>query len=1749
MNSWLRPLQISSPSSKGVPLSAALELRTDAEVEVVERRRWGRLVQEIWFRRGRRVPFLGVEPPTAGESMRVTPVPSGTAAVALSVNINPELWAGEGDEDREEGCFQALGEPYVFGWRSLGLLPGDNFNILGELGMQLERCYQSLSKRSLVVSHNHNNTGEGLRRALMQGRQEAGKREKVVFHYGGYGVPWPRPGGMFFMSSDGRPVMRSTDALFAVVGLPLVVIADCGNAREVLRSFLRSQRRHREPDCNVGDGLSHNGPFLWSSSLDFDDDRGHTSLVGQKDTTPLVHGTHDASTCVSPTGAGGDLGSNEAVIGDFFFLGATCSGALPQHPKLPSDIFTSCLVTPLRMALLWFLVENDSMVDIHPLLPFLIPGTVEDKKTPLGRLQWAFMSITECIAWSSLPYETFVHLFREDVVLAPLFRGFLVAERIITALGGEVCVYPPLPRMGNHSMWDSLDSIFDRTFVSLKRAVFPAPSKTLTTLEFREWLDWNVTRWRCEQYSTSLPSLGDRPVVVPDFLEEELRCLMAVTECVTKQDLPLCRDGSRERRGVPSLSSLEGACEDHECERRAFSDPTLEVFLDESGPHGRTGKASLSTKPFPMVSRLPMLLQGLLVTAHRDEAVRILCRFIDAGPPAVTACAEVGIFNMALVHFWVRSDLRYLLPSSFFMYAKACYTDPLLAGTTFARRKLIITTCLKLLEDPSDLYSYCSAESVGWQREVLGYWMGVEGQRTLLAAVLAMLSCTFGEDANYLREHGALSICCGLLRDAATRVPLLRHDEAKGERVEEKPSDDCHHHRFFETTDIHAIRTTTYVLSVIALFVSLLWEETVPASDRKELPLDDRDEDRGTVKCANNDGDQAFIKDQLLSTLEALHLLTWASSSIIRGASLKAIAAIMTSCTLGEEGRLRCVCSVVNFTSVLRAPREANMSIRLDLVEAAFLSARWLIQRLSVCMPLGAIQAAVYTGSEIAYRASQETTRGHDGVEKECATRQQHGPSLSICMLCCHGGGLQCSSSSRCENVTKGSISCLQGILAQLMCFVTNANHDPCPYVAARAAEVLESLPPFRVYSPFAQPKYLVDKTVPRGARGTTGRNVMKRSFSALRNHAVQLLKSGFNVMGSLPTCAASVFVEHDSRTRDADSDVAVPRDTMLQTAVSYGINSAGEKSTISAFVFSLLGFLDELLLVPPDDDDPRHPFNLKKNSFARIYMHKLRNELRSPAPPIGLVPVADDRGANLSVPFPRQAAPTSGAGALLIDPPINEGGGRHDAMISLPFNYESLGVDFSGTRRACSGTSPGQQLSSSGIHRSVGQVNVMAFHLAERHLVTGTSQGVVQVWSFGVGREPAINAVSSVPFSSTLGPPPSLDYAVISAGSSATPPAVTSGFTQRAMSCFLTSRFCASAVRAWIDPIALARSTPLHNHRLSATQQNMSAPYEKSSGLRNRCKWQRRLWNDHFASWIDNEDRSTVVRNPEAVSGLHFVDAAYRTLLCVVGYSGTVQLFVDFASDAHVKRLTSFTTAGPGSVQLGRSRCLSSYHAPSTLLHVTEESGLISSWDLVSEHKTFKSVGWDELSPVPPSVITSNQSEASSLVVGAGAVYLFDLRASIRPTHVLPGPGAFARSLLCPSAAVKGVYEAPCLHVSFPCRYAHTTAVAYGGQQGVVMLWDDRHLRAPLRHSVVAGGASGSVCHMDVQSYCKNLPTLSVTLDHVFICDALRSSANEGGDILPFSHSAGQPTAAALHPALPLCVVAGGGSLHLFGC
>lgn len=147
---------------------------------------------------------------------------------------------------------------------------------------------------------------------------------------------------------------------------------------------------------------------------------------------------------------------------------------LPRVTGMPDDLFTACLITPLRIALLHHnlqtfpLTTRDSTRQVqrsNGYMTALLNYMSQDLKDRLwGELQ----AILHTIAWQSLDGPTYQMLFGSsgDVVSA-FASGFLLAQRVMGAYRANPESIPAIPSSTSHSLWTTWDLILDNLFEQL----------------------------------------------------------------------------------------------------------------------------------------------------------------------------------------------------------------------------------------------------------------------------------------------------------------------------------------------------------------------------------------------------------------------------------------------------------------------------------------------------------------------------------------------------------------------------------------------------------------------------------------------------------------------------------------------------------------------------------------------------------------------------------------------------------------------------------------------------------------------------------------------------------------------------------------------------------------------------------------------------------------------------------------------------------------------------------------------------------------------------------------------------------------------------------------------------------------------------------------------------------------------------------------------------------------------------------
>ncbi|KAJ3680905.1 hypothetical protein LUZ60_015394 [Juncus effusus] len=264
------------------------------------------------------------------------------------------------------------------------------------------------------------------------------RSERVLFHYNGHGVPKPTANGevWVFNKSYTQYIPLPITDLDSWLKTPSIYVFDCSAAGLILNAFIERL------------GL----------------DSSSSSTSSPKD-------------CII-------LAACEA------------NETLPQSAEFPADVFTACLTTPIKMALHWFCGRSLLRDSLDHSLIDRIPGRQNDRKTLLGELNWIFTAITDTIAWNVLPHELFQRLFRQDLLVASLFRNFLLAERIMRAANCSPVSYPVLPPTHQHHMWDAWDMAAENCLAKLPQLIAdpnsefqPSPFFTEQLTAFEVWLD------------------------------------------------------------------------------------------------------------------------------------------------------------------------------------------------------------------------------------------------------------------------------------------------------------------------------------------------------------------------------------------------------------------------------------------------------------------------------------------------------------------------------------------------------------------------------------------------------------------------------------------------------------------------------------------------------------------------------------------------------------------------------------------------------------------------------------------------------------------------------------------------------------------------------------------------------------------------------------------------------------------------------------------------------------------------------------------------------------------------------------------------------------------------------------------------------------------------------------------------------------------------------------------------------------
>lgn len=434
------------------------------------------------------------------------------------------------------------------------------------------------------------------------------KDERVLFYYNGFGVPKPTPGGEIWVFNKAytQYIPLTLYDLQTWLGSPCIYVWDASASGNIVNHFRRLAQGRYEEEAKLAAAEGRERPPRPSPD-------GITLDAAGEPQFPLRESIHLAA-----------CGADEV---------------LPMNPDLPADLFTCCLTSPIEISLRWFVLQNPLPSNLNVDVVMNIPGRLQDRRTPLGELNWILTAVTDTIAWTVLPRAIFRRFFRDDLMVAALLRNFLLAERIMRFYHCTPVSYPRLPPTHDHPLWASWDLAVDQCLAQLP------------TLLAKE-------QARAEAAAGGAPvppHLAAFEYTHSAFFSEQLK---AFEVWLSQGDVS--RRSRRRRVGR------------HAAVRWAPQPTPGHVTTPGSAPAEEEEDAALATLHDPP-TQLPIVLQVLLSQVHRLRALILLSQFLDLGPWAVNLALSIGIFPYVLK--LLQSPAADLKPVLIYIWARILAVD------------------------------------------------------------------------------------------------------------------------------------------------------------------------------------------------------------------------------------------------------------------------------------------------------------------------------------------------------------------------------------------------------------------------------------------------------------------------------------------------------------------------------------------------------------------------------------------------------------------------------------------------------------------------------------------------------------------------------------------------------------------------------------------------------------------------------------------------------------------------------------------------------------------------------------------------------------------------------------------------------------------------------------------------------------------------------------------------------------------
>ena len=480
------------------------------------------------------------------------------------------------------------------------------------IGNSIHAQYLSLQNK-LDVQVMLDPTSEGIKRKCEQTRQSV--RGRILFHYNGHGVPRPTPNGDIwaFDNAHEQYIPVNVNLIYKKIGSPTMFIWDCSNAQAIVEAAEKAakhRRRHAEAAATVAN-----------------------SYMPPRSTGSNISGVASASNPQPST-----------YPEDVHFAATRHDEILPTNPDVPADLFTACLTTPIRMALRFWVAQNPNLCDISMETAEKLPGSTNDRRTPLGELNWIFVTITDTIAWSVLPRDTFYRLFRQDVMLSTMFRNYLLADRIMRFYNCHPTCSPQLPPTHKHPLWETWDMEVETCLRQLPKLLKSDKRRQRRHIAQRKWEQRQ--RWIEQQSISKTHSKqvsSDEQIFKPHQKMDKGSWYVSTSSDESSSDEDVGgSEGEYQYEHSPYFN-------DQLCAFKIWLHHARLAVISHLKSTVSGGKPrSLSLEPPPDLEspeELPVVLQVILSQAYRYRALTLFYEFLCLGPWAVDRAAAVNIIN------------------------------------------------------------------------------------------------------------------------------------------------------------------------------------------------------------------------------------------------------------------------------------------------------------------------------------------------------------------------------------------------------------------------------------------------------------------------------------------------------------------------------------------------------------------------------------------------------------------------------------------------------------------------------------------------------------------------------------------------------------------------------------------------------------------------------------------------------------------------------------------------------------------------------------------------------------------------------------------------------------------------------------------------------------------------------------------------------------------------------------------------